>query len=719
MPVILAEKPSQAQAYAEAFPKGRKGNGFIEIPSCGLFPQGAILTWAIGHLVELRAPAEYTPAWKRWQLKELPMIPETFQFKMNAKTRKQFEVVRRLLKETDRIIIATDCDREGENIARSIIEQAGASRKPTQRLWINSLEKEEVKKGFQRLREGEAYLSLFHEAQARQLSDWVVGMNASRLYTLLLQEKGAQHVFSVGRVQTPTLKLIYDRQLEIEQFQPEPYYEIHGSFTAEAGQYKGKAKVRCQKEEEGQQLLDKHAITGRDPASVKEVRVTEKREKPPRLHSLSSLQTVMNRKYKYSPSKTLEIAQSLYDQPLKLITYPRTDTEYITTNEFAYVKDNIEHYQRIAGKTFSPVSLQPKKRFVDNNKVKEHYAIIPTKKIPTTEALQKLRTEQRNVYLEIVSSVLAMFHHDYQYEETIVTTDVKGLLFYSKGKVETVRGWKELFQRSTPKKREKELPKLPPLTKGMTAEAEVKIVKEMTKPPKPYTEGQLINMMKTCGRAVEEDEEAKAILKEVEGLGTEATRSGIIKTLIRQEYIHVEKNIVQVTKKGAILCEAVAGTLLSKPEMTAKWEQFLRKIGQGEAEKETFIEQTAAFTRKLIESAPRDVEKLTLHPESLPAPARRKGSGQGQKPIVTCPACQKGYILEHDRFYGCSEYRNGCRQTFARTILGKKITPAQIRQLCEKGETRTLKGFKGKRTFDAKLVLKNNKIEFAFPARQE
>ncbi|MGY4691272.1 DNA topoisomerase 3 [Salibacterium sp. K-3] len=718
MPVILAEKPSQAKAYAAAFPKGQKKEGYMTIPACPAFPEGAVLTWGIGHLIELKSPAEYEASWKRWSLNHLPMLPQTFEFRPSQKTKKQFQIVRRLLKQADYIVVATDCDREGENIAQSIIQEAGVSDKPQQRLWINSLEKEEVRKGFERLRDGKVFHPLYQEAQARQISDWVVGMNASRLYTLLLKNKGLNHVFSVGRVQTPTLKLIYDRQKEIEQFVPEPYYEIKASFETKAGSYKGKTNKTYGTQEEAEKTLSAHSIGSEEKGSIEAVDVKEKRIKPPMLHSLSSLQTLANKKYKYSPSRTLEIVQSLYDEPLKLVTYPRTDTQHITNSEYAYVKQNISAWQQITGDDFHAEEPRAKKRFVDDSKVKEHHAVIPTKKVPTDAVMQKLTTEQKNIYTEIVKSVLAMFHQDYVYEETVVTTDVKGLLFYSKGKVDKQRGWKTLFDSGSTSSKQ-QLPELPPVEKEMQAKASVQIEKDMTKPPKPYTEGNLINMMKTCGKLVEEDEKAKAALQEVEGLGTEATRSGIIKTLIRQEYIKVQKNVVHVTKKGEILCEAVQGSLLSKPEMTAKWELFLRKIGEGEAEKQTFIDNTAAFTKKLVDTAAQEVENVQIPESGLPAPKKGTGKRRSVAPIAACPSCGKGSIVLRKSFYGCTEYSNGCRQTFNRTILGKTITKAHIRALCEKGKTPVIEGFQGKRPFNAALVWSNGKTEFSFQSQGE
>ncbi|WP_026690239.1 type IA DNA topoisomerase [Alteribacter aurantiacus] len=717
MPVILAEKPSQAKAYAEAFSNVKKGDGFLVISPCSLFPTGATLTWGIGHLVELKDPSEYKGEWKRWSLGTLPIVPERFEFKPTKRTLKQFHVVKRLLKEADEIIVATDCDREGENIARSIIDMSGVRGKPTKRLWINSLEVDEVRKGFANLKQGEGYLNLYEEAQARQVGDWLVGINTSRLYTLLLRQKGVDNVFSVGRVQTPTLNLIYERQKEIETFKPEPFFEIEGTFKAESGTYKGKMKGRYQTKKEVSKLLEEKGVSERESGFVKDVKKLMKRQKPPKLHSLSTLQTAMNKRYKYSPSKVLKIVQSLYDQPLKLVTYPRTDTQHITHNEFQYLKSNFSSYQNIAETDFTPASMSPSKRYVDDGKVQEHYAIIPTKKIPQRRTIDKLTQDQRNVYMEIVNSALAMFHHDYVYEETTITTDVKTLEFFTKGRVEKERGWKELFFKGETKKKDGDA-LLPPVVIGMDVQAKVDVTEDETKPPNPYTEGQLINLMKTCGQMIDDDEEARATLKEVEGLGTEATRSSIIETLIKQEYIKVTKNIVSVTEKGKTICEAVKGTLLAKPAMTAKWEKYLKKIGQGAGKKTAFIDNTIAFTHKVVQDAGGVVSQLEVS-EVAKSQVSSKGRGKQGKwgppePVASCPACEKGKMMDRKTFYGCSEYKAGCKQTFNKRILGKAISKTAIKQLCEKGRTNKIKGFKGKKPFDAVLVLKEGKIEFEF-----
>lgn len=712
MTVILAEKPSQAKAYADAFSNVKRGDGFYLVPSCDVFKDGAKITWGIGHLVTLKEPHEYVEDWKKWSLKSLPIVPETFQFKVADDKRKQFNIVKALLKEAQEIIIATDCDREGENIARSIISLSNCQDKPVKRLWINSLEEEEVVRGFQHLRNGDDYLPLYHEAQARQISDWIVGLNGSRLYTLVLQKLGSKEVFSVGRVQTPTLKLIYERQKEIETFKPMTFFELEAEFKAEGIKFKGKNKERYSSKDEAEEFLNNQGLQDMAVEGVvQQVTTKQKKENPPKLHSLSSLQTLANKKYKYSPSDVLRIVQELYDTPLKLVTYPRTDTHFITENEFAYLQANFRKYQQLTGDQFVPSSLEANKRYVDNQKVKEHYAIVPTKKIPDEATLGRLSVEQKNIYFEIIKSVLAMFHAPYEYDETMIEISVNGILFVTKGKVEKVLGWKELFQTSEDEdehttSEEKESSTLPKLSEGESCKGDLQIKEGVTTAPKRYTEGQLINLMKTSGKFVDaSNKEAKTILNEIEGLGTEATRSGIIETLKSQKYIEVTKNLVYVTKKGSTLCEIVEGTMLAKPDLTAEWESYLKKIGMMQGEKDTFISQTIQFTHQLVDSVHKLLESSKID----------LSDGVEQTGIAPCPTCKKGKIIEHSKFYGCTSYKDGCTQTFPKRILEKDITKAQIQQLCSKGKSGKIKGFKGKKgKFDACLVLNEGKISFSF-----
>lgn len=700
-PVIVAEKPSQAKAYAEAF-KTTKKDGYMEVAPDPIFPEGAFITWGIGHLVELKEPKAYDPKWGKWKLDALPILPEEYQFQVARGKAQQFGVIKKLINGTDTVINACDVDREGSNIFYSIFHQTGAKNKKIQRLWINSLEVDEVRKGFQQLRDNKQDLLLYQEARARQISDWLVGMNGSRLYSLLLQEKGIREVFAIGRVQTPTVFLIYQREKEIEAFVPEPFYEIEGLFQAEKGRYKGKAEIKAKERAEAEQLLQKHSISGKAEGVVAGLKTAEKRMPPPLLHSLSTLQAAANRKWKYSPAKVLSVMQGLYEK--KLVSYPRTDAQHITPAEFGYLAGQVESYQKLIGAEFPVASRTPKKRFVDSAKVQEHYAIIPTKSIPTARKLEGLARDERNLYEEVLRTTLAMFHRDYRYAETKVTTEVQGLAFFTTGKTDLDMGWKELFP---PAKEAKQEPALPELREQEPVKAEVGIKEGMTTPPKPYTEGQLIAMMKTCGKLVEDAEETE-ILKEIEGLGTEATRSGIIETIKRHEYIKVTKNIVSITEKGRILCQSIEGNLLSSPSMTAKWETYLKKIGKGEGSPEVFLSTIGKFIQKLLDEVPAQMKQNGL-PEQLAAP-------EGKDEIALCPRCKKGMIVFQKGFYNCTEYANGCKQSFPATFLKKRLTAKQVEYLCTRGKTPVIKGFVSKngKKFNAKLVLEDGKLKMEF-----
>ncbi|WOV84463.1 DNA topoisomerase III [Sporosarcina jeotgali] len=710
-PVILAEKPSQAKAYADAF-TARKHEGYMEIHPCPTFPEGAFLTWGVGHLVELKEPHTYNPAWKRWSLGSLPILPDHYEFQVSKGKFKQFQVVKKLVKGTDTVINACDVDREGSNIFYSIYDQTGARGQTIKRLWINSLEADEVIKGFENLRDNKKDLQMYEEAKSRQISDWLVGMNGSRLYTLLLKAKGIEEVFPIGRVQSPTVYLIYQRQREIETFVSEPFFEAEALFTAANGTYKGKAKLKEPKRELIADALNSRGITKRTPGTITELKTADKRMPPPQLHSLSTLQATANRRWKASPATVLKTMQTLYEK--KLVSYPRTDTRHITPSEFNYLAASVEKYQELIGQSFEIASKTPKKRFVDSSKVQEHYAIIPTKKVPTAAAISRLAPLERNLYEEVVRTALAMFHRDYLYTETKVTTDVNGLPFFTTGKTEVDKGWKELFSAPPKKGKEADEPALPPLEKSETVQSEIGIKEGATQPPKPYTEGQLIAMMKTCGKLVEDQTETD-ILKEIEGLGTEATRSNIIETIKKHGYISVTKNIVSITDKGRVLCQAIEGSLLASPSMTAKWETYLKKIGNGEGTGQHFLGSVSKFIYKLLEDVPVQLEKQKIDIVLPPSKSSSRKSYTVTE-VAPCPKCGNGMIVARKEFYGCSNYKNGCKQTFPGLFLKKKLTQPQVKLLCTKGKTNVIKGFThaNGQKFDAMLELKEGKINLVF-----
>lgn len=705
--VILAEKPDQARSYAAVFKQTTKQKGYITINDSRFFKGEAIMTWGIGHLVELCLPGHYKKEWKRWNLANLPILPTEVEFQVPASKQEQFRIVKSWLKKATLIIIATDPDREGENIARSIIKQAGVmSHVPIKRLWINSQENDVVREGFLHLQPGEKFEPMYEEAKARQVADWLVGMNASPLYSLLLRTKGIQDTFSVGRVQTPTLYLIYLRQKEIEAFVSEPFFELKANIEAETGSFQATYKHRLKTKEDVSRLLDKHGIKGKTASTIAELSKKNKEIPSPLLHSLATLQASANRKWKYSPSKVLSVVQKLYEK--KWLTYPRTESNHITNAEFSYLRKQVNQYQQLIEQQFEPTFLFPRKRYVDDAKVQEHYAIIPTKKVPTSLQVEKLKTDEKNLYLEVLRTTLAMFAPTYKYEETKVTVDVQGLPFQTTGKVEQDIGWKVLFPYAPAKnKKSDEPPVLPPLQQGEEVMATVKAKEGKTQPPPLYTEGQLIPLMKTAGKFVE-DEEEQAVLNEVTGIGTGATRANIIETLKNREYITIKQNKVHVTEKGRILCQAVEGNLLSKADMTAQWELFLRKIGQGEKDGATFIGNIHAYIHRLLKDAPDHLQTMAIDASTI--------TESDQSGVGPCPLCG-GAVQSRGPVYACSKAKeNSCKFVIVKTLAKRKLTDATVKRLLTKGETAPLRGFKSKqgKSFSAALTLKEGKIEFDF-----
>lgn len=713
--VILAEKPSQARVYAEAFQKTTNKGKYIEVQDSKLFPkQTVVLTWAIGHLLQPQPPSSYKQEWEKWSLEQLPMFPELFVLEVAPDKKEQYQVVERQLKAADHIIIATDIDREGENIARSIIEKAGCTHKKISRLWINSLEAEEVQRGFLNLQPGEQSERLYTEAQTRQISDWLVGMNASRLYSLSLQERsGTGDRYSVGRVQSSLLMLIYQRQLEVESFQSKPFFDLKAEIQTKNGSFEAKVKDRFDTKEDAMQLLSSHGVATnqKQKGTIQDVQREIKEQKAPKLFSLSSLQSAMGKRYGYSPDKVKQIAQSLYDQ--KFLSYPRTGCEYITKNELSYLKAQRFAYQELLNVVVDVAHPEGQKRHVNGSKVQEHYAIVPTKTIPTEAQRAKWSEEEWTVYQEVVATTLTTFAPPYEYEETSVKASVNGLTFHASGKVPKKEGWKELFSfrnalESSKEEAAEQEPKLPPLQEGENANVKPSLHEGKTKPPRLYTESQLINVMKTCGKAVE-DEELTDILNEIEGIGTEATRDEMIKKIKKSGYIEIKSRKVHITPKGRVLCAAVKGSLLGSPDMTAKWEQYLAKIGKGTGSQDTFLANIRKFIRHEIKEGHTRVIGDTLVGQYLEAVEQQIYVGK-------CPSCEDGKMVDRKTFYGCDQYKNGCKQTLPKTFLQKKLTQSQIQTLLSGKTTAKLKGFKNKqgKTFTAKLKLENKRIKPVF-----
>lgn len=712
--LIIAEKPDQGRTLASPF-QVKKRNGFLEIVPNELFPDGAYVTWAIGHLTQLVNPEKYNATWKAWRLETLPMIPEQFEYEIAKGKYKQFQVVKNLLrdKEVTSIIHAGDAGREGELIVRNIIHLSGV-RKPMKRLWISSLTKKAIVEGFQSLKTEEATRSLYYEAYTRACADWLVGMNASRIYTILLKQKGMNDVFSVGRVQTPTLALIVKREREIKNFQSEPYWEVKATFQMGEHTYEGvwhkDGETRIKKEE----LAKKIAMfcTGKE-ASIPELKKERKEYQPPLLFNLSALQATANKRYKFPPKKTLDILQKLYQRGI--VSYPRSDSNYVTKGEaaeFPSILQKFAQYQTYA--SLFPVpqpNIIHNKRFVNEKKVSDHYAVIPTEQVVDPKSLAP---DEEKIYDLVVRRLIAAHYQNAIVDYTTIQTLVDGrATFVSKGKQQIEAGWRKVIM---PNEKEKDdlLPNVQEGEKGNVSDVAVKAGK--TEPPKRYTEGQLITLMKTAGKFIDNEELEKVLMK-TEGLGTEATRAGIITMLKDREYILVQKNQVFATDKAKVLVDAIGEKVLASPEMTAKWEQRLEEIGAGKASPASFMEQTKKLTTKIIDDAKQQAETWDFKGIQIEG-KRTRQKKRGQTKLGVCPQCQKGQIVDKGNFYGCSDYaKTKCSFTLSKTILGKRITQAHVKQLCQQGKTDVLKGFKkGEKQFDAALTYNKgmNKIEFSF-----
>ncbi|EOH1648428.1 DNA topoisomerase III [Enterococcus faecium] len=602
------------------------------------------------------------------------------------------------------MVIATDSDREGEAIARLIINLSGNSRKTIKRLWINSLETSEIKKGFQNLKDGQSFYSTYKEAETRQIADWLVGINLTRLYTLYMQKNGMRGVFSVGRVQTPTLFLIYQRNEEIKHFVSKLFYELYATFTHSNGKYKGKYKERFDTLENLDGFKETNQLEQAENAEVTNVKVEEKRQYAPKLFSLSDLQSFANKRFKYSADKTLSIAQKLYEK--KVLSYPRSDTNYIGSPEFDYLKSNLSRYLELAGVGISEPQLNENKRYVDGSKVQEHYAIIPTKTLPKLSDVTK---DEKNIYLLVLYRTLAIFEKPYIYDETTIDTAINQVLFQSKGKTEKERGWKRLYKQE---EKDKDDPLLPEVTVNDSVAFALETKEGKTQPPNYYTEGTLLTAMKHVGRAMD-DKDSKDILKETEGIGTEATRASIIETLKKQDYITISKSKIYVTEKGELLCRIIAEDEIANAGMTAQWERYLKKIRSQQGTQEAFLGSIERFVQHLIEKVPQNFQDKK---ENI---ADVAGRMEQENVMGTCPKCQNS-VVDKGKFYGCSCYKDGCKFTLPKRWSQKALTKKNVQDLLSKRETSLIKGFKSKKgsNFSAKLTLNDEmKLAFEFPKK--
>ena len=581
MIVCIAEKPSVAQDIAKVLGANSKRDGYIE-------GNGYQVTWTFGHLCTLKEPHDYTPMWQRWSLGSLPMIPPRFGIKLIADKgiEKQFSVIEKLMQSAEMIVNCGDAGQEGELIQRWVMQKAQA-KCPVKRLWISSLTEEAIREGFQNLKDQSAYQPLYEAGLSRAIGDWLLGMNATRLYTLKYSNN--RQVLSIGRVQTPTLALVVKRQLEITNFTPQQYWELKTlyrdtTFSATSG--------RFESEEKGFEALQK--ITD-SPFNVTDVTAKNGKEQPPRLYDLTSLQVDCNKKFGLSADVTLQTIQSLYEK--KVTTYPRVDTTYLSDDIYpkcGNILKGLRDYQTYTAPLLNK-PLQKSKKVFDNKKVTDHHAIIPTGVYP-----QGLTELEKKVYDLVVRHFIAIFYPECKFCSTTVLGDSAGVEFKATGKVITDPGWRVIFaQESNDDKEEKENI-LPHFVKGESGPHTPGLQEKWTQPPKHYTEATLLRAMETAGKLVE-NEELRDAMKE-NGIGRPSTRAAIIQTLYKRNYIRLEKKNIIATTTGIELISTIRNELLKSAELTGQWEKKLRDIEKREYNAKDFIDELKEMLTQIVNS---------------------------------------------------------------------------------------------------------------------
>ncbi len=652
--LVIAEKPSVARDIAKVLRASQKGDG------C-LLGEQYVVSWAIGHLVTLAEPEEYDEKYKKWNFSTLPILPEEMQLKAIKQTRAQLKILHQWMhsEEIDSLICATDSGREGELIFRYIYEITKCN-KPFRRLWISSMTEEAIREGFATLKDGSEYDLLYTSARCRSEADWLVGMNATRAYTLQYHA-----LLSIGRVQTPTLALIVERQKEIDDFQAEDYFEIQANFGGYTGLWIDKEEhTRIEKEETAQAILAK---TNGRTAAITKVEKEEKKTPPPLLYDLTELQRECNRKFGFSAKKTLDIAQSLYEKR-KMITYPRTDSRYLSEDMKGKVKSTIRRLREVAEYVpyTDPLTQEIRftKRIIDNMKVTDHHAIIPTDGRLRTESLSD---EEGKVFSLVAARFLSVFYPYYRYEVTKVYAEAEQERFLSKGTVVLEEGWqaveKALVPTTAKKKKTKEEAEqtLPPLQEGeeRTIQKE-ELLRKKTKPPAPYTESSLLSAMENAGRFVE-DEALKEQMKD-SGLGTPATRAAIIERLLTVGYLSRKGKTLLPTEKGRKLIAVVPQEMRS-PETTGKWEKGLSSIAKGKMTEERFMASIRRYVQFLIRDAASGRRSDVIFPEEQIRGKRRKTNSFGK-----CPICGRD-ILENSKAFYCAGWKDGCNFTLWKNSL--------------------------------------------------
>ena len=671
MKVILTEKPSVARDIAKCLRITQKHDGYFQ-------GNGYQITWAFGHLIELKQPEDYDKNWKRWTLAALPMLPAEFglKAKADASAQKQLNTIKQLLRAAAEIICATDAGREGELIFRYILAWSGCGQKPFKRLWISSLTDEAIRQGFARLQEGQVFDGLYRAAKCRSESDWIVGLNATRLYTLKFGQQGG--LWTLGRVQTPLLALLVQKDLEISAFIAKDYWELHSLYREADFQYVG---GRFEHKPTAEQLLKQ--VIGQD-FKITSVKGKRELQHPPLLYDLTDLQKDMHIRYGLTAEQTLACAQQLYEK--KVLTYPRTDSRYLTKDMQAQMRPLLEklgakYADYIHALNLEKLSLS--NRIFNDAKVSDHHAIIPTTMLPGG-----LSDQEAKVYQAVAKRFIAAFYPPCVKQITTVLGEVPvaelpPIEFKASGAIIAALGWQALFKNEAATQAENELKILPQFVVGESGPQLPALIQGKTTPPKPYNEASLLSMMESAGKTCD-DEELKEALKE-KGLGTPATRAAMIEVLIKRNYIQRQKKALVSTEAGRHLISLISDERLKSVALTGDWEAKLKKIERNAYDPVQFMAEIAEFTRQIIDQAgQRDHD------------ASRLGD---------CPFCRQP-VIEGKKGFGCSAWKSGCQFVLWKQTYGVVITQAMASELLQNSRTRNSYALKlDEQVFKAQLTL--------------
>jgi len=688
MKVCIAEKPSVAKELARILGANSRKDGYYE-------GNGYQVTWTFGHLCTLKEPHDYLADWKRWSLGTLPIIPSRFGIKLidDQGVIKQFKAIEGIIKDAELVINCGDAGQEGEVIQRWVLQKANCQC-PVKRLWISSLTEEAIREGFEKLHEGSDFDALYAAGSARAIGDWLLGINATRLYTLKYGQQG--QVLSIGRVQTPTLALIVERQKEIDNFVSKPYWELKTiykqvSFNNTQGRFTSK--------EEAEKAIDLirgkiFEITGFGKKKGKEA--------PPRLFDLTALQVECNRKFGLSADETLKTIQLLYEK--KLTTYPRVDTTFLSNDMYpkiAGILKGLKPYESLTEAILAKKIPKSKKVF-DDNKVTDHHAIIPTGQNPPSS----LTRDEKLVFDMVTRRFIAAFYPDAIISTTTVEGRVENVNFKATGKQIIDQGWRKVMKTGQAKSGDDGI--LPEFKKGEQGSHEPDLQQKETQPPKPFTEATLLRAMETAGKQID-DEELRLAMKE-NGIGRPSTRAAIIETLFKRKYITKNRKSLSPTITGMQLIGAIRNEAVKSAELTGQWEKKLREIEKGNYDPLEFMNELKQMVSDIVYTVRREPSiQIISAADDAKDNKTNHDKNTGESSSIPCPRCAEGVMIKGQQAWGCSRFKEGCKTIIPFIYLGKQLTVNQIETLLKKGKTQLIKGFESEgEKVDGILFLDDN-----------